>query len=95
MEGNRNRRFRYRVRAFLRSLLVLIERYPRSPEEVARIDRLAEEISIVQDLREFLPTNPQCHIACSRRPPSFCTHEGVASLRSNRHERSNNFDSCA
>jgi cohesin loading factor subunit SCC2 len=65
---------------FFGSLPVLINSFDRSPEEVARIDRLAEEIGIVQDLRNSYQPILNVTLLALDAPPVFVRTKALRAL---------------
>jgi cohesin loading factor subunit SCC2 len=59
---------------------LLIMRAYRSPEEVARIDRLAEEIGIVQDLRNSYQPILNVTLLALDAPPVFVRTKALRAL---------------
>src|SRR5258708_10611441 len=80
MEGSCDRRLRYRVHIFSMSCFLFTRRFRRSPEEVARIDRLAEEISIVQDLRNSYQPILNVTLLALDAPPVFVRTKALRAL---------------
>ena len=65
---------------FLRWLPVLTSSYLRSPEEVALIDRLAEEIGIVQDMRNSYHPILNVTLLALDAPPVFVRTKALRAL---------------
>ena len=65
---------------FFGSSPVLINSFRRSPEEVARIDRLAEEIGIVQDLRNSYQPILNVTLLALDAPPVFVRTKALRAL---------------
>lgn len=65
---------------FFGSLPVLIHPFHRSPEEIARIDRLAEEIGIVQDLRNSYQPILNVTLLALDAPPVFVRTKALRAL---------------
>lgn len=81
MEGSSCRRLRYWVRSFFSyEYHLLIKRSYRSPEEVARIDRLAEEIGVVQDLRNSYQPILNVTLLALDAPPVFVRTKALRAL---------------
>jgi len=81
MEGSSRRRLRYWVHTFFSyEYYLLIKRAYRSPEEVARIDRLAEEIGIVQDLRNSYQPILNVTLLALDAPPVFVRTKALRAL---------------
>lgn len=81
MEGSSRRRLRYWVRPFFSyEYHLLIKRTYRSPEEVARIDRLAEEIGIVQDVRNSYQPILNVTLLALDAPPVFVRTKALRAL---------------
>ncbi len=62
------------------SFFVFTRRFHRSPEEVARIDRLAEEIGIVQDLRNSYQPILNVILLALDAPPVFVRTKALRAL---------------
>lgn len=80
MEGRRHRSIRYRVGALPEASTVLIKYSHRSPEEVVRIDRLAEEIGIAQDLRNSYQPILNVTLLALDAPPVFVRTKALRAL---------------
>jgi len=65
---------------FFVSLPVLINSFHRSPEEVAHIDRLAEDIGIVQDLRSSYQPILNVTLLALDAPPVFVRTKALRAL---------------
>ena|SRR6266404_2575170 len=79
MEGSGDRRLRHRVHIFSMSFFVLTAHHS-SPEEVARIDRLAEEIGIAQDLRNSYQPILNVILLALDAPPVFVRTKALRAL---------------
>jgi hypothetical protein len=62
------------------SCFVFTGRFHRSPEEIARIDRLAEEIGIVQDLRNSYQPILNVILLALDAPPVFVRTKALRAL---------------
>jgi hypothetical protein len=80
MEGRCHRSIRYRVGVILEAAVVSIKHLHRSPEEVVRIDRLAEEIGIAQDLRNSYQPILNVTLLALDAPPVFVRTKALRAL---------------
>jgi hypothetical protein len=80
MEGRCPRSIQYRVGVSLEASAVFIKRLHRSPEDVVRIDRLAEEIGIAQDLRSSYQPILNVTLLALDAPPVFVRTKALRAL---------------
>jgi hypothetical protein len=80
MERICDRRLRYRVCIFSLPCFVFTRCLHRSPEEISRIDRLAEEIGIVQDLSNSYQPILNVILLALDAPPVFVRTKALRAL---------------